>query len=86
MPRKPVADSDEEEDIQDVRVAKNFVNMSLGELRQHEKGILKIVEDDLTVAKRNNRNTTANPDGLNRSTTSLSVGGNDTRLSTNEYN
>lgn len=41
-----------EDEIEDVRVARNFVNMSLGELRQHEKGILKIVEDDNTVLRR----------------------------------
>ena len=30
--------------------------MSLSELQQHEKGILKIVEDDMTQAKRFNKN------------------------------
>jgi len=65
--RKPLVEEDGDE-VEDIRVARNFVNMSLGELRQHEKGILKIVEDDLTIARRNQRNTTVNPDtGMQRS-------------------
>ena len=45
------------EDEEDVRVAKNFQNMSLNELRVHEKGILKMVEDERKQGRNNKLST-----------------------------
>jgi hypothetical protein len=46
--------------------------MSLSELQQHEKGILKIVEDDLTQAKRFNKNNKTANNMMARSASHLS--------------